>query len=132
MKNPLYINPQSGNVSEQLRAIINVLNILTNEMYNGRVKQVQSDTTKNSDDIENGLLQIQADMVEMVIDEYNSILGEQYMGNILKNLINKQFYADRETAINKVDTCYAMNKITSDQYAELMELIEANYPIEIL
>ena len=41
--NPLWIDPNSGSVAEQNRAIINVLNIITNEMYEGRVKQAQKD-----------------------------------------------------------------------------------------
>lgn len=50
------------------------------------------------------------------------------MYNILTNLINKKFYADRETAISKVDVCFAMGKITQDQYSTLILLIDENYP----
>lgn len=50
------------------------------------------------------------------------------MYNILKNLINKKYYANREMAISKVDTCFAMNKLTEDQYSDLMMLIDEKYP----
>lgn len=53
------------------------------------------------------------------------------MYNILTNLINKKFYADRETATAKVDACFAMEKITADQYASLTMLIDEKYPAEI-
>lgn len=50
------------------------------------------------------------------------------MFNTLKKLITKHFYADRETAIAKCDTCFAMNKITEGEYADLMMLIDREYP----
>ena len=34
-RNPLWIDPNSGSLAEQVRAIINVLNANTNEMYVG-------------------------------------------------------------------------------------------------
>ena len=51
------------------------------------------------------------------------------MNNILKNLITKKFYADKDTATVKVDTCFAMNKITADQYSDLVMLINEHYPL---
>ena len=42
-RNPLWIDPNSGSLAEQVRAIINVLNANTNEMYVGRVPQAQKD-----------------------------------------------------------------------------------------
>ena len=36
-RNPLWIDPNKGSLSEQVRAIINILNANTNEMYVGRV-----------------------------------------------------------------------------------------------
>jgi len=51
------------------------------------------------------------------------------MYNKLKKLIEKRFYADRETAIAKVETCFAMNTITQEQYADLMMLIDEYYPV---
>ena len=53
------------------------------------------------------------------------------MFNILKNLISKHFYADKEAAQAKVDMCFAMGKITQDQYADLTMLIEEQYPEEV-
>lgn len=53
------------------------------------------------------------------------------MNNILKNLITKKFYADRDTATAKVDTCFAMNKITADQYSDLVMLIDEHYPLPV-
>lgn len=50
------------------------------------------------------------------------------MYKTLEKLLNKRFYADRETAIAKVDTVFAMNKITDSQYADLTILINAIYP----
>ena len=50
------------------------------------------------------------------------------MYNILTNLINKKFYADKTTATEKVDVCFAMGKITQDQYSSLILLIDVNYP----
>lgn len=50
------------------------------------------------------------------------------MYNKLKRLIEKRFYADRETALSKVDEVFLMNKITQGQYADLMMLIDEYYP----
>lgn len=50
------------------------------------------------------------------------------MNNILTNLINKRFYTDKATATAKVDICFAMGKITQDQYTSLTMLIDENYP----
>lgn len=50
------------------------------------------------------------------------------MFNTLKKLIEKHFYVDRETALAKADTVFAMNKITESQYVELTMLIDENYP----
>lgn len=51
------------------------------------------------------------------------------MYNILTNLINKKFYADKAIATAKVDVCFAMGKITQDQYSTLILLIDEKYPI---
>ena len=50
------------------------------------------------------------------------------MYNILTNLITKGFYADRTNAINKVDMCFGMAKITQEQYINLSLLIDEKYP----
>lgn len=42
-KNPLWIDPNSGTTGDKLQALINVVNAVTNEMYEGRVKQAQKD-----------------------------------------------------------------------------------------
>lgn len=52
------------------------------------------------------------------------------MYKTLEKLINKHFYADRETAIAKVDTVFAMSKITESQYADLTMLIDEVYGVE--
>lgn len=52
------------------------------------------------------------------------------MYNILKNLINKRFYTTKAEAQAKVDMCFAMGKITQEQYTELTMLIEEKYAEE--
>lgn len=52
------------------------------------------------------------------------------MFNTLAKLIRKHFYADAETATVKVDTVFAMGKITEGQYADLTMLIEEIYGTE--
>lgn len=52
------------------------------------------------------------------------------MFNSLSKLIKKHFYASREIAEEKVDTCFAMGKITEGQYADLTMLLDEYYPIE--
>lgn len=56
--------------------------------------------------------------------------GRKKMYKTLEKLINKHFYADRETAIAKVDTVFAMSKITESQYADLTMLIDEIYGVE--
>ena len=50
------------------------------------------------------------------------------MFNILKNLIQKHFYSNRTEAQAKVDMCFAMGKLTQEQYTDLTMLIEEAYP----
>ena len=50
--NPLWIDPNKGSVSEKLQAVINILNIITQEMYEGRVKQTQNDIVKVEEKID--------------------------------------------------------------------------------
>lgn len=52
------------------------------------------------------------------------------MYNTLKKLIEKRFYKDRETALSKVEICFAMNKITQEQFIDLNMLIDEYYPEE--
>lgn len=55
---------------------------------------------------------------------------ENDMFNILKNLIQKHFYSNKAEAIAKVDVCFAMGKLTQDQYSTLIMLIDEHYPEE--
>lgn len=50
------------------------------------------------------------------------------MANILSNLIMKNFYTDRQTAIDKVDACFAMQRITKEETSDLYMLINKYYP----
>lgn len=52
------------------------------------------------------------------------------MFKTLSNLIKKRFYPTREVAEEKIDTCFAMGKITEGQYADLTMLLDEYYPIE--
>lgn len=47
--------------------------------------------------------------------------------NSMKKLISKRFYADKETAQNKLDTFYACNRLTDEEYAELSALVVEVY-----
>lgn len=51
------------------------------------------------------------------------------MNNILTNLINIKFYATKELAVSKVETCFAMNRITDTQYPVLVQLIDEKYGV---
>lgn len=48
---------------------------------------------------------------------------------VLKNLINNKYYT-REDIQNRVDVFMAYNRITEEQYAELMNLIDEVYGTE--
>lgn len=49
------------------------------------------------------------------------------MYNIMKKLINKQFYKAKEEAQQKCDIFFAVGRIDDAQYAELCALIEEIY-----
>lgn len=51
-----------------------------------------------------------------------------FIYNYMKNLINTKFYATKDEAENKVMAFYAVNKLTDDQFTELMMLIAEKYP----
>lgn len=51
-----------------------------------------------------------------------------FIYNYMKNLINVKFYATKEEAENKAMAFYAVNKLTDDQFTELMILIADKYP----
>ncbi len=48
----------------------------------------------------------------------------------MKNLIEKKFYADKETVIERLDLFVMMNRITQDEYTELSLLAEGRYKSE--
>jgi len=50
--------------------------------------------------------------------------------NILKNLINVKFYKTKDIAVNKVNVCFGMDTIKTEEYTELTMLIDTKYPIE--
>lgn len=47
---------------------------------------------------------------------------------MMANLINKKFYDGKDEAIEKLDVYFAMNRITEDEYMELVMLAEEMYP----
>ena len=49
--------------------------------------------------------------------------------NLLENLINKKHYANKEVIENKLNVFYAMNKITDEEYTDLMLKVEEAYKI---
>lgn len=48
---------------------------------------------------------------------------------VLKNLINNKYYS-KEDIQDRIDVFMAYNRITEEQYAELMNLIDEVYGIE--
>ena len=49
------------------------------------------------------------------------------MYNAMKKLIQRKFYSTAEEAQEKIDVFFAVNRLTSEQYAELSALIEEVY-----
>lgn len=49
------------------------------------------------------------------------------MYNVMKNLITNKYYPTKEEAVEKLDVFLAYNRITADQYAELMALADEKY-----
>lgn len=49
------------------------------------------------------------------------------MYSILKKLIKAKYYPSGAQARSKLDVCFAMNKITADQYEELTMLVNEIY-----
>lgn len=45
------------------------------------------------------------------------------MYNTMKKLISRRYYADAETAQEKIDVFFAVGRLAADQYAELAALI---------
>ena len=48
---------------------------------------------------------------------------------LLKKLIEKKYYADKETIENKLSVFYAMDKITDEEYSTLTLLTEEKYTV---
>lgn len=47
--------------------------------------------------------------------------------SIMENLINKKFYADKETAMSKLNVFFAVNEITEQDYTDLVLLLNNVY-----
>ena len=46
---------------------------------------------------------------------------------LMTNLIEKKFYDTKDEAIQKLDVYFAMNRISEEEYAELVLLAESMY-----
>ena len=47
---------------------------------------------------------------------------------MMTNLINKKFYDGKDEAIEKLDVYFAMNRISEEEYMDLVMLAEEMYP----
>lgn len=47
---------------------------------------------------------------------------------MMSNLINKKFYGSKDEAIEKLDVYFAMNRISEEEYMDLVMLAEEMYP----
>lgn len=47
---------------------------------------------------------------------------------MMTNLINKKFYDGKDETIEKLDVYFAMNRISEEEYMELVMLAEEMYP----
>lgn len=47
---------------------------------------------------------------------------------MMTNLINKKFYGAKEEAVEKLDVYFAMNRISEEEYMDLVMLAEEMYP----
>lgn len=47
---------------------------------------------------------------------------------MMTNLINKKFYDGKDETIEKLDVYFAMNRISEEEYMELVMLAEEIYP----
>ena len=66
---------ENQSVKTNVMACVNWLNNIAKEMYDGRVPKAQNDIVGNKKTLDNETMQIQADIVECVIDEYNTYIG---------------------------------------------------------
>lgn len=51
------------------------------------------------------------------------------VAELLKNLITKKYYEEKEIIINKLNFFFALNQITEENYSELMLQIEDTYRV---
>ena len=51
------------------------------------------------------------------------------VAELLKNLIAKKYYEEKEIIINKLNFFFALNQITEQDYSELMLQIEDTYRV---
>ncbi len=49
---------------------------------------------------------------------------------LLEKLINKKYYTDRQAIENKLNVFYAMNKITDEEYSNLVLKVDEVYIVE--
>lgn len=49
------------------------------------------------------------------------------MYNIMKNLIDNNYYSTKEEAISKLDVFHSYKVISEDEYTELMQLVLEKY-----
>ncbi len=47
---------------------------------------------------------------------------------MMGNLINKKFYGSKNEAVEKLDVYFAMNRISEEEYMDLVMLAEEMYP----
>ena len=51
------------------------------------------------------------------------------VAELLKNLITKRYYVEKEIIVNKLNFFFALNQITEQDYSELMLQIEDTYRV---
>lgn len=51
------------------------------------------------------------------------------VAELLKNLITKKYYEEKEIIVNKLNFFFALNQISEQDYSELMLLIEDTYRV---
>ena len=51
------------------------------------------------------------------------------VAELLKNLINKKYYEEKEIIVNKLNFFFALNQIAEQDYSELMLQIEDTYRV---
>ena len=51
------------------------------------------------------------------------------VAELLKNLITKKYYEEKEIIINKLNFFFALNQISEENYSELMLQIEDTYRV---